>query len=70
MAVRVSCTADQRESVGAMRVGCGSVGAVRVGCGSVGAVRVGCGSVPVTRYMFSRDGQPTLEKDIFLFAYD
>lgn len=60
MAVRVSCTADQKESVGA----------VRVGCGSVGAVRVGCGSVPVTRYLFSRDGQPTLEKDIFLFAYD
>lgn len=50
MAVRVSCTADQRESVG--------------------AVRVGCGSVPVTQYMFSRDGQSTLEKDIFLFAYD
>lgn len=25
MAVRVSCAADQRESVGAVRVGCGSV---------------------------------------------
>lgn len=50
MAVRVSCTADQRASVG--------------------AVRVGCGSVPATWSLFSRDRQPPLEKDIFLFAYD
>lgn len=60
MAVRVSRTADQRESVGA----------VRVGCSSVGAVRVGCASVPATWSLFSRDQQPPLEKDTFLFAYD